>query len=195
MKFFSESKNLFELTKQFVNLEYLPRTGFAMSHIENAQSLAEHSFGVCIWTLLLMENMPNYEIDKFKVMAMAVLHEAAETKMGDIPYPAKCLLGEKTTSKAESLATSNLFCELPNWCEFWKEFEERNSLEARIVNAADKLEMMHRILCYEATGKKFDELFWTTPANFYDGEISEAKNLYDKLIDKHNELINKPTRE
>ena len=186
-----KNNDIFKIAESFINLEYLPRTGFAMSKIENAQSVAEHSFGVCLWALILMDRMKNIKIDKAKVLTMAIIHETAETILGDIPYPARMIIDKPVISQAERKTVSNLFNSFPNWKSDWEEFEASDTLESKIVRAADKLEMMHRVLCYEKTGKILSEEFWNTSANFYNGELPEAKKLYDEIVKKHNELMKK----
>jgi putative hydrolase of HD superfamily len=98
---------------------------------------------------------------------MAVLHEVGEARLGDIPQTAGRWLGESAKDRAEDRAVCDLLEPLgePEYRELWQEFAAGASREARLVRAADKLEMMIQAWEYEQAGVHTLEEFFANPAN------------------------------
>lgn len=185
-------KRLFDFADEMEILQRLDRTGYVMTGVPKPQSVAAHIFGVALWSMLLMDRMRenNPQIDQAKVLKMAILHEVGETRIGDIPYPARKYLGNQNVSKAEEAAVNDLFEGFSvHWFESWLEFEKADSLEANIVKAADRLEMMHKILCYERHHSGCLEKFWAVDANFRWSGIQEAKELFEQMKAMHQNNI------
>ena len=180
---------IFDFADEMEILQRLPRTGFVMSGVANPQTVGEHSFGVSLWVMLLVERIENKEeIDITKVLKMATLHETAETRISDIPMPGRKYLGNKNVSDAERKATKEIFENFPEeWHSVWSEFEDAETLEARIVKAADKLEMMHKILCYEKHNNGSFKKFWEWDKNFPDYGIKEAREIFIEMKKRHEE--------
>ncbi len=181
--------SIFELADSLEILQRLHRTGFVMSGVSEPQTIAAHTFGVALWTLLLLERMPDKtSLDTAKMLRMAILHETAEARIGDIPMPARRYLNGELISQAEKEAVQDMFADFPgDWRLVWEEFEEAQSREARIVKAADKLELMHKILAYEHSHNGEFERFWENDNNFRWAGISEAKEIFEEMKRRHAE--------
>jgi len=177
----------FALADELEILQRLPRAGFVMSGVAQPQTVGAHTFGVALWCLLLMERMhlpPGF--DRAKVLTMAVLHEVAEARLTDIPQPARRYLGEQHVSDAERRAVDDLLAACPaHWRACWHEFEDGATLEARVVKAADKLELMHRILMYERQQNGEFERFWHWDKNFRGEDIEAARELFEEMKRRH----------
>lgn len=113
----------------------------------NAESVAEHSWRVCLMALVLRDELPS--VDLGKLLAMCVIHDLGEAIGGDVPAPeqARRLARDPRASKSvrerEDLLT--LLAPLPaaTQCEItalWDEYEAASSAEARVAKALDKLE-------------------------------------------------------
>ena len=181
--------SIFELADSLEILQRLHRTGFVMSGVSEPQTIAAHTFGVALWTLLLLERMPDKtSLDTAKMLRMAILHETAEARIGDIPMPARRYLNGELISQAEKEAVRDMFADFPgDWRLVWEEFEEAQTREARIVKAADKLELMHKILVYEHSHNGEFERFWENDNNFRWAGISEAKEIFEEMKRRHAE--------
>ena len=180
---------LFSLADEMEILQRLERTGYVMSGVTNPQTVGSHVFGVTLWCLLLIERMKEAEpIDIAKVLRMAVIHEIGEARIADIPMPARQYLGSETVSQAESRAVQDMLKGFPDhWYDTWHEFETGETREARIVKAADKLELMHKILCYEHAHNGTFEKFWLNDNNFRWAGIEEAQEIFEEMKRRHSD--------
>jgi putative hydrolase of HD superfamily len=154
-------------------LKRLPRSGWLTRGIPDAESVAEHSFGVVLVALALADALVaeterashGPTIDLERVLAMAVLHDLAEVRLTDLPDSAQRLIPGEVKRRAETAAVEDLLRSLPRsavWQKLWQEFENEASPEAQLVHDADKLEMMVQCLSYEQAGQRGLEEFWAT---------------------------------
>ncbi len=159
----------------------LPRTGWLLRGIRPCESIADHTFGVALVALLLVDALreEGLSVDGEKVLAMAILHDAPEARTGDIPMPSKTAELESAVDALEQRLATQLLP--PLLLERWREAEAGESLEARIVKAADKLQMMIKAHCYESQGRGRLDEFWNNPKNFRDGDLPLAGRIYARL--------------
>lgn len=159
----------------------LPRTGWLLRGVRPCESLADHMYGVALVSLLLTDALraEGQVVDGERVLRMAIVHDAAEARTGDMPMPSKTAeaeraLGELDERLARELLPETLF-------GAWAEAEGGESLEARVVKAADKLQMMIKVLAYQSQGRGQLEEFWRNPANFRSMGLPLAERLYDRI--------------
>lgn len=111
------------------------------------ESVAEHSWRLCLMALVLGDEFPN--ADLAKLIAMCVVHDLGEAIGGDVPAPeqARRLAADPSATKSaqerEDLLT--VLAPLPAATRrmitsLWDEYEAATSVEARIAKALDKLE-------------------------------------------------------
>ncbi len=105
------------------------------------ESTAEHSWRLMLWVEVLAEAVP--ELDRLKLMRLALVHDLAEAVSGDIPAPLQDDKAEKTDQERRDLAdlTSGL---PPGQREtiraLWEEYEAAQTPEAIFIKGLDKLE-------------------------------------------------------
>ena len=160
---------LAELLLESATLKSMPRTGWAMRGVPYSESVAEHSYGVVLVSLALVDVLRNGArpeepgLDLEKVLIMALLHDLAEARLTDLPASAARLIPEEVKSRAEATALAGMLAPLPGagrLLALWQEFEDRTSPEGRLVRDADKLEMMIQCLRYEQAGSRGLDEFW-----------------------------------
>lgn len=171
-------------------LEVLPRMGWVISRVPQPESVAAHGFGVCLTAMLLMDAVarrsPPPPLDRARVLEIAIVHDLAEALTTDIPAPVKRRLGQAAVHDVEREATAELLGALePRYVALWEEYASGDSLEARIVKAADKLQMMMKVLQYERTGQGDLSRFWKHPGNQNDYGVPEARALFERIRAHH----------
>ncbi len=158
-----------ELLLEGATLKRMPRAGWAMRGVPYTESVAEHSFGVVLVALALVDVLqpgagpgePGLNLEK--VLIIALLHDLAEARLTDLPASAARLIPAEVKSKAEAQALAGILAPLPGAARLrvlWQEFEDRSSPEGRLVRDADKLEMMVQCLRYEQAGSRGLDEFW-----------------------------------
>ena len=113
------------------------------------ENTAEHSWHLAVMASLLAEHSAE-PIDVNHVIRMILIHDIVEIDAGDtFAYDAT---GYEDKSAREKAAAERLFGLLPEeqatevW-DLWREFEDRETAEARFANAMDRLQpMLHNVL-------------------------------------------------
>jgi putative hydrolase of HD superfamily len=161
-------KGLAELLLEAATLKWVARTGWRMRGVPEAESVAEHSYGVALVALALADVLQAEAgacpvLDLGRLLSMALLHDLAEVRLTDLPASALRLLGGEAKREAEASALLPLLGPLPSkgrLVALWNEFEDATSPEGRLVRDADKLEMMIQCLRYEQAGCRGLGEFW-----------------------------------
>ena len=127
--------NLAELARTILALKEVKRAGWARAGHANSESVADHSWSVAM--LALIHCPP--ELNREKVLIMAVLHDLAELRVGDItPHDG---VAPETKHALEDEAMCELLAELPALLDIWREGELRVSPEARFLKQLDRLDL------------------------------------------------------
>ena len=116
------------------------------------ESVAEHSFGVAVLALFLVDaHFP--ELDRDKVLRLALLHDFGEIYAGDLT-PGDAISSEEKHER-EATAVAQVLGKLPNGAEYtalWQEYETGATPEAQLVRQVDRLEMGLQASVYERQG-------------------------------------------
>src|SRR4029450_9938607 len=85
-------------------LKLLDRTGWTLRGLANGtESVAAHSFGVATTAMLLGDEIRSRgtAVNLERVLRMALLHDWAETRIGDMPKTAVTYFGTEVRREAE----------------------------------------------------------------------------------------------
>lgn len=134
-----DARTLLEILHVAERLKDTPRHSWTSTG--RRESVAEHSWRLAVMAWFLRDRFP--EADWEKVLAMAVLHDLGEAFTGDIPAFVKTD-GDREVEAGE----------MERWCDrlppphgeelrtLFREMEALDTLEAKIVKALDKLEVL-----------------------------------------------------
>ena len=149
-------------------LKRLDRTGWVLRGLApGAESVAAHSYGVAVAAMLLADRVRarGVELDVERVLRLALLHDLAEARTGDMPRTMAEYYGAEARRRAEGLAFADAVRELdePLKTEYERlheDYEARASVEARLVKAADIVDLLAQALTFERAGARELDEFW-----------------------------------
>jgi 5'-deoxynucleotidase len=174
------NETLLDLLLEVQTLDRVPRMGYPLRGVDGAESVTEHSWHVLflIWTLA--PAIP--EVEAGRAMEMALVHDLAELRIGDLPRTAARYFPAGAKNAAEAAAMGEMLAPLPERSrELFAEYQAGASPEARLVKACDKLQLMLKVSVYERWGAGGLAEFWHNPDNFPDGGFAPVRELFEEL--------------
>jgi putative hydrolase of HD superfamily len=138
---------LFQFLTILDDLKQVLRTGWLLRGVppSRAENVAAHSHTTAILAYLLALQIKE-PVDLHKVLLMALIHDAPEAVIGDIPLSAQRADPEmrEAKEKAEDNAMQQILTYLPTelqptLIEAWSTYRKGTAVEARLVEAADRL--------------------------------------------------------
>jgi len=144
--------NLVSFFRIVCNLKTIKRSGWIhKSNITSPESVADHSYSMCMMSMILAEIM---NLDSGYIMKMVIIHDLAESMVGDhMPdnksSEEKQLLEDKAMKKIISKLTNSL---RKNYLCIWNEYNNNITVNAKFVHNMDKLEMALQAKEYEFEG-------------------------------------------
>src|ERR1043165_3355256 len=160
---------MISLLIELQRLKGLERTGWMLRGIAaGAESVAAHSYGVVVAAMLLGDEVieRGVEVNMERVLRVALLHDWAEARVGDMPRTATLYFGAEARKRAERAAFTDLVGDLDaggladKYNALHEDYEERASLEARLVKAADVIDLLVQTLAFERAGVRGLDEFW-----------------------------------
>ncbi len=154
------------LLVEMARLKSVPRLGWLLRGVRDVESVAAHSFGVAFTAMLIgdLARGRGMAVDLERVLRMALLHDLTEARMGDLPRTIKPYFEPGALRRAAERAAGEMLPPLgplgAEWYAIWMEYEERQTLEARLVKAADKLDLLLQAGEYEKGGAGDLGEFW-----------------------------------
>ncbi len=132
---------------EVLGLKEVDRAGWKRSGLTDVESVAGHSWGVAF---LAMQICPP-ELDRLKVIEMAVCHDVAEVRVGDITPHDGISAEEKVRIETEAmLSLSKGFPRGDHMLELYREYEVGETAEARFLKLCDKLDMAFQSYVYQS---------------------------------------------
>ncbi|MFB6350175.1 MAG: HD family hydrolase, partial [Bradymonadaceae bacterium] len=127
-------------------LEALPRTGWLVAGVDRPESVAAHTYEVALVALWLADRV-EADVDAERVLRIALLHDVGEALLTDLPKPVKEFVGADDVEEAEAEACREILEPLGlDWEAAPESYRDQDSPEARIIKAADRLQMLAKSL-------------------------------------------------
>lgn len=161
-------------------LDRVPRSGWALRGVPEPESVSEHGFHVVLLVWALAPRVAG--LDTLRALELAVVHDLAEVRLGDLPRTAARYLPDGAKHAAEEAALGELLAPLGDRAAaLYREYRGKQTREARFVAACDKLQLMIKVTLYEGWGAGGLGEFWDNAENFPDDEFAPVASLVDEL--------------
>jgi 5'-deoxynucleotidase YfbR-like HD superfamily hydrolase len=171
-------------------LKRLERTGWTLRGLApGAESVAAHSYGVTVAAMMLADEVRSRGVllDVERLLRMALLHDWAEARVGDMPRTGGQYFGADTRRRAERAAFDDIVKGLgrkieADYSALHEDYEHRASLEARLVKAADIIDLLVQALAFERAGVRGLDEFWEGVAERDFGLEGTAQEVFGEVL-------------
>lgn len=142
-----QANEILECLCEISALTNFPRIGWILAGVRDPESVSDHCYETAILAYLLAQKT-DYDFDIGKILIMALFHEVGETRLTDLPRRAKPYV-KSFKKKAENDIIYDVMGSFAQSIGIvLKEFEEKESMEAKLVEAAEELQIIFRSLLY-----------------------------------------------
>ncbi len=143
--------------------------------VEHPESVADHSYGTAIMAMVISDI---HGLDTGKILKMALLHDLAESVIGDF-MPDEIVKENKKAVEDESM--KEILAKLPEnialeYNNIWQEYLQASTKESVLVHEIDKFEMAIQAVKYSSEGFSNEKL-----GAFVDSAKKEIKS--KELVD------------
>ena len=168
-----------------INLKNIPRQGWIDKlDIEKPESVADHSYSMAMMAMIISD-LEDYDVEK--ILKMTLLHDLAESQIGDIT-PEQMILENK--NKIENNAFDQILDKLPRTLKFhygkiWKEYQDNTTKESQFVHQIDKLEMALQAKIYQKKNtdmKNIKPFLESAKSSITDKKLKE---LFTKIVEEN----------
>lgn len=178
--------SLLDLFLEAQILDRVPRSGYFLRGVPDAESVTEHSWHVLFLVWVLGKRVPG--LDLARAMQIALVHDLAEVRIGDLPRTTNRYFDDGAKARAERAAMAEILAPLdPESRALHDEYMAAASIEARLVKACDKLQLMIKVHAYEGWGAGGLGEFWDHEANFPSEEFEPVREVVRDLRQRHAE--------
>ncbi|XP_031841448.1 5'-deoxynucleotidase HDDC2 isoform X2 [Nomia melanderi] len=133
---------------ELIHKNHMKRTGWVIRNITDPETIAGHMYRMAMLSFLVDNDE---QLDKVKIMQMALIHDLAECIVGDITPHCGVAPDEKHRREDEAMEE---ICKLlgdkgPMILEMFREYEKQESPEAKYVKDLDRLDLIMQAYEYE----------------------------------------------
>lgn len=172
--------SLLDLLAELQALDRVPRAGYALRGVAASESVSEHSFHTTFLAWALAAEEPG--LDRFRVVELALVHDLAEVRTGDLPRSAARYLPAGAKASAEMAAARDLLAPLGDRAAaLFAEYQAGETPEARFVATCDKLQLLIKSSVYERWGARNLDEFWTNLEGFAAGGFESIGRVLEDL--------------
>lgn len=172
--------SLLDLLLELETLDRIPRSGYFLRGISDCESIAEHSFHLAMLVWMLAAEEP--AVERAKAVELALMHDLAELRIGDLPRTATAYFPPDVKHAAERKAASHILAPAdPRARALYDEYDRGETVEARFVKACDKLQLMIKVTVYERWGHRGLAEFWGNPANFPPSGFASVEKMFSAV--------------
>ena len=138
------NRTLLDLVLETQMLDRIPRSGYVLRGVADPESVTEHSWHVLFLVWMLGARIDG--IDVGRAIEIALIHDLAELRIGDLPRTSAHYFPAGAKQTAEAAAMADVLAPLPaRALALYEEYQQGTSPEARLVKACDKLQLMLKV--------------------------------------------------
>lgn len=149
-------------------LKRVDRTGWTLrGQAAGAETVAAHTFGVAVAAMLLADHLlaRGVAVDVERLLRLSIIHDWAEARTSDLPRAAAHYFGTAAREQGETLAFADIVQPLgeqarKRYAELFEDYKSRATLEAKLVKAADIIDLLAQALAFERAGVRGLDEFW-----------------------------------
>lgn len=171
---------MLDLLEELQTLDRVPRLGYSLRGVPDPESVSEHSFHVVFLVWALAPRVDG--LDVLRALELALVHDLAEVRFGDLPRTAAHYLPKGAKAQAERRAMADLLAPLgSSKAGLLDEYQAGESLEARFVSVCDKLQLVLKAGVYERWNAGDVAEFGDALRHFDDGGFAPVAELVSAL--------------
>lgn len=200
-----KAEDAIEIARSGERLKQITRSGWSLAGVvsHRPESVADHCYGTTLLSLIVGTALVSsgMEVDMGKLLMMAALHDLPESLTSDIPRTAVKIGGrqmKRTKDAVERRAMHQILANSGQAAEafksVWNELEIGVSLESRIVQSCDVLDMILHATALEESGvspAKLDKFFVNSRTELKRAEISLVQEAFSLLHTEHRKRMEK----
>jgi len=159
-------------------LKEVPRTGWHLYGVESPETVTDHAYRVAMMALHYCKE------NTLRCVGMALVHDLPEVITGDVAVRAieeDQVMTHEEKAENEREAAKKLFETQPEMLALWKEYDDNETPEAKLVHDLDKVEMVLQALEYtrdKRTCEGLEEFFKTSGPRI---QTDKGKELWDEI--------------
>ncbi len=174
------NQSLLDLFFELQALDRVPRAGYSLRGVAEPESVSEHAFHTAFLAWALAAEEP--ELDRARVVELALVHDLAEVRTGDLPRTAARYLPDGAKAAAERVAAGDLLAPLgEDAARCLAEYQAGETGEARFVATCDKLQLLIKAAVYESWGARGLGEFWTNLEGLTGGGFASIERVLEEL--------------
>jgi len=174
------NSKLLDLLLELQTLDRAPRSGYSLRGIAAPESVSEHSFHLAFLVWALAPEVP--KLDRARALELALIHDLAEVRIGDLPRSAAHYLPAGAKASAEAAAIADLLAPAGERAAgLFAEYQSRSTREASFVAACDKLQLLIKAFVYESWGATGLDEFWQRSGDFPDAGFEVVGRIAKEL--------------
>lgn len=132
----------------------MPRTGWIQRGIprSEAETVAEHTFQVTIILGIIAASAEAKTLDRERMILMGIIHDLGEAVSGDIPRSLAAKMGRDLKERIEMEIVEESAHGMELFSEIFREYLQKETLEAKVVKAADLIATRWQAEAYLSRG-------------------------------------------
>jgi putative hydrolases of HD superfamily len=183
-----DADRILDCMAELHTLTRLPRIGWIMAGVADPESVSDHCFETAITAYFLAQQL-SQPVDMGKVLTMALFHETGEVRLTDLPRRSSPYV-KKFKRAAETEAAQDILGGVAeSVLPLLEEMHELKTLEARLVEAAEELQIITAAMYYAKEGNGDISEYRRDIAKYDDLGIESARAVADVVARRLGEYL------